>query len=752
MKSVFNDERITIALFLDDLRGGYAYELWETAIEYCRDRNVHLILFPCEAATNRNADKWYQHFLMFEFVEKIRVDGIIMVTNTLLSFSETNDIIGLIKRYLHTPTVSINIPLEGAITTIRCDNDYGIQEAMKHLVEYHGDTKIGFIKGQANHQDSIERFNSYKAYLQSHDLPYHENYVFEGDFFIESGKDAAKEYIKRGVKLDGLIACNDDMAIGFMQELAKEGIEVPKDIHVIGFDDIQGVRFTGSPLSTVRQPLDMIARYSIESLLDHIEGKVVKDFIDVLPVFIHRTSCGCFFDSNHTLVKGGDNQVLDRDIEAKIHDIVHKTGYLNFEGEDRFIYIIKNLLSKPLNDQEINGLLKNVDDIFASIHLTKIGIKAWKTIVQELALYVGVSISDHDKWVETFFIGLMDQLNDLEKLFKGMEQVSKNQNLESLMVESLHEFIASDSVEELMDTIHTELPKVDIDTYFLCLYDNNRVLDEKGNAYLPKESRMYLGYDKIQRYKPDKVSFPTQQIIPHSVSFENRPYTMVIEPLFFGHEAYGYAFYELGLSIGSIYETVRKHICSTLRYLSILDERNRKNRELEMTLERLKTTQEQLIQAEKLSALGGLVAGVAHEINTPLGVAVSAGSHLEDISAKLLKDIDNNQLTRNSLKDFLETMEESTRLIQANLNRAADLVGSFKNIAVDQTSELARSFNVKSYINEILVSLHPKLKHRLIKVRVLGEDQLNVAGYPGAFGQVMSNLMMNSLVHAHKTS
>jgi PAS domain S-box-containing protein len=172
------------------------------------------------------------------------------------------------------------------------------------------------------------------------------------------------------------------------------------------------------------------------------------------------------------------------------------------------------------------------------------------------------------------------------------------------------------------------------------------------------------------------------------------------------------------------------------------------NEELAAAIENLKTTQQSLINAEKLASLGQLVAGVAHEINTPVGVAVTAASHLETTTHDFQMKVAGGKLTRSELANFLEEAKNSSDLILKNLTRAADLIKNFKKVAVDQTADTRTVFNLKTNIHEIITSLRPTLKQTKIHVILTGDDDIEMHSMPGALSQIIINFVTNALTHA----
>ncbi|HET9484380.1 MAG TPA: ATP-binding protein, partial [Xanthomonadales bacterium] len=172
------------------------------------------------------------------------------------------------------------------------------------------------------------------------------------------------------------------------------------------------------------------------------------------------------------------------------------------------------------------------------------------------------------------------------------------------------------------------------------------------------------------------------------------------------------------------------------------------NEDLKQTIEQLELAQDQLVESEKMAALGGLVAGVAHEINTPLGIGVTAASHLEAETRRIAKRMAEGSATREELESYQQQAHEATEIILRNLRRADKLVKSFKQVAVDQSSEQKRQLDLGAYLEEVLTSLAPALKRGRHAIEVRCPEPVTVETYPGAIYQIVVNLVMNSVTHA----
>lgn len=184
------------------------------------------------------------------------------------------------------------------------------------------------------------------------------------------------------------------------------------------------------------------------------------------------------------------------------------------------------------------------------------------------------------------------------------------------------------------------------------------------------------------------------------------------------------------------------------RVIERTEELQQANQELETTLDALNMAQAELVNSEKLAALGALVAGISHELNTPIGNSLMVASTLHDQTTSLIHCYQEDQgIKRSALESYLNDTGKAGDILTRNLQRAADLVNSFKQVAIDQISSQRREFTLGEVVNEILLTLWPIIRKSPYTVEQTIPDEICFDSYPGPLGQVLTNLINNALLH-----
>jgi signal transduction histidine kinase len=174
------------------------------------------------------------------------------------------------------------------------------------------------------------------------------------------------------------------------------------------------------------------------------------------------------------------------------------------------------------------------------------------------------------------------------------------------------------------------------------------------------------------------------------------------------------------------------------------------NHDLKSSILELNKAQERLLDAEKMAILGNISAEITHEINTPIGVSITSTTYLADLLSTFKNNITDNKLSKRVLNDYTQNSEQGIQLLLNNLGRASELVTSYKQVAVDQISDKIRKVNIGKYLNDIVHSLHPKLKKTNHKIMIDCPENSEFYCHAGALSQIFTNLIINSVIHGFK--
>ncbi|MBN1410516.1 MAG: substrate-binding domain-containing protein [Spirochaetales bacterium] len=286
----YRSNRRNIAVITDRFEHRYQFVLSTHLSRLSREQDINMIFFSGFSLKSPVIEE--ERFnMVYELVNLNLLDGIIISAGSLGHFAEKNDIIEFCNRFNSIPLVSIAMMIPG-IPSILVDNKGGMKDAVVHLIEKHGKTKIGFIKGPDGHDEAESRFAGYLEALKSKGLPFDKSIVFRGTFNDVIDETQMIEAIQQN-EVDALASANDMMAMEVVYKINELGKKVPEDIPIVSFDDLDISEHFDPPLTTVRQPLEEIAEEALSTVMMIID-KNQPPAIKTLPNhFIIRNSCGC---------------------------------------------------------------------------------------------------------------------------------------------------------------------------------------------------------------------------------------------------------------------------------------------------------------------------------------------------------------------------------------------------------------------------------------------------------------------------
>lgn len=612
--------RPTIGLLMGELDEGYQSRVWPGVTDYAQEHDVNLIIFVGKAPRSPYGYE-YQHNSIYKMVNKNFIDGLVVLSGILGMFLTPKELVQFYKQFKSIPIVSIALEIKG-IPSVIVDNESGMRQALIHLIEKHGYERIAFIKGPTTHQEAEKRFNTYLDILAEYHLPVREELTVVGDLNPQAGSDAVHILLdERHIHFDAIVAANDNMALSALKALQARGIKVPEEIAVVGFDDIDEASYVTPPLSTVKQPLYEQAKTAIKVLLDKIEGNKVSNTICLPTTFIVRESCGCFRESTQEntypkrrgrSTKKSFEYTLKKMKTPVLNDVVTSCSSIYMEKDD-FIYWLKKLIDSIaldlLNEQESKHFTPLLNEILIQKMLSKYHYNFWQDILsilhEKILEYLkGFNINDKIQYIFEQGFCLLREIM-MRALYYRRIQVEYDIGLLGEVSQAL---ITTISLPELMNAIAREVPKLNIQSCYIIMYNQDENTRSSTNWKVSATSELVLAFDRQHQFflHTEKRKFRTREFLPDRLLTIWQRRTFICMPLFFREEKLGHLLFELGPKEGIIYETLRSQISSSLKAVLLFQKHLDQEKEMKKINAQLERANKELQNLSLRDDLTGL--------------------------------------------------------------------------------------------------------------------------------------------------
>lgn len=557
----------TIGLLADWFDEQYQLTILRTAQEAVVQRGSNLLAFAggIPGSTKRCSDRRKR---AFEMIDPRNVEGAILLAGTMVNELGSDALEQLLRQLEGLPLCAIGIEVPG-IPSILVDNQAGIDQAMNHLVERHQAKRVAFIRGPHLNKEAESRFTAYRSALERSNISYDDSLVFQGDFLQESGKQAVAHWLDASVKLDAIIAANDEMALGALRQLNQRGKSVPGDVALVGFDDLHGAASTTPPLTTVRQPLKDLAVAAVRTIMDQILGRQAPRLQVMQTHLVVRESCGCSLRLSST---GQGLNPPDSSRSPKQHTdfasaFAQRTQSLKAElqraarGDFQMLgawddSLISTFPKHVMGDE--STFVEQLEQFVATIVNAGGDVSRFHDVVTAFRRYA-IPCCSSDAELRASAEDLLQEARMAVASAVERHEARKRMALEHFSQKLLSigaELAGSFDLSRLDQVVRERLPKLGVTACYVAVYEPFR-MEQRGE---PTAARLVAAYDAECEVTLSATPFDVRALAPAEWWPPARGHRFMVLPLFWNGVDLGFTLLECDDPTGMLLENVREQL------------------------------------------------------------------------------------------------------------------------------------------------------------------------------------------------
>jgi len=693
------------------------YDIWTGIVEYAQKNDIHLTAYIGVYQTTEY-DLASHYETCFEIIKNSgSLDGVIIFSGFIASMignEEFEKYIAKISKIL--PLISVSYVMPG-IPSVLVDNTAGIYDATDHLIKVHDKKHIAFVKGPDGHIEAEDRFEGYKRALSENAIAYDERYVFPGNFTQESGELAVRKLLgSPDISADAIVACDDTIAIGVLNELKKFNLLVPADIAVAGFDDDRDAATFVPSISTVRQDFPNIGSISANLLLKQVNGEPVEPVTYTSPVFVTRQSCGCLgieLSGTETRHKDDLTEInsLSSYVKSKIKHLFVQSA-MKPQTDEWVTALIESLKKRPFLKERFLHLL---NEKLINYSQYSRDVIVWNEVLNILTKGIELYYDEVDcphKALSTlvFATALVQDIRFKEMMINELE-LSDNRVMLRRIASTL---VSIFDVESLVKELHKSLPELSINTAIIGLY---RTPIKSGDSDADRTIDRLIGFDgsnELDSKFNDSFPFSGFSEIDKFDFKERRD--MFLFPLFFKNEEYGILLmpYDPAITVDT-YETLRVNISTAIKGAGLIKE--------------VQSALEQATEASK--AKSAFLSTMSHEMRTPMNAIIgmtAIGKRASGIEEK---------------NYALNKVEEASSHLLSVINDVLDMAKIEANKLILSPVE----FNFSKMLQKVLTVIKYRADEKNQTLSVSADKNIPqyIVGDDHRLMQVITNLLSNAI-------